>query len=237
MLRLEHLLTTGLPQRAGQAKARLMARLRQMGLRNDGSLAPTIKRWDAWVRTRAVPLLRRAWAKGKPRFPTASLVITVLILLGCAGIGVIHLQRQGERESLASELSTARSYLSKYGTEDTRNERMANAQAALAEAQDYFPDMLTSATVLERILKLAQECHVQVNEMQASPGKVQKAAMAGYVVLSVNVQAKGDLSDLQAFLDGLESGRVKAVSVDRVTIGNLDDIPLASISISAYGRQ
>ncbi len=237
MLRLEHLLPRGLPQRAGQAKARLMAQLRQIGLQNDSSLAPTIKRWDAWVRTRAIPLLRKAWVKGKPKFPTASLVITVLILLGCAGIGVIHLQRQGERESLASELSTARSYLSKYGTEETREERMADAQAALAEAQGYFPGTLTSAAVLERILKLAQECHVQVNEMEASPGKVQKAAMAGYIALSVNVQAKGDLSDLQAFLDGLESGGVKAVSVDRVTIGNLDGTPLASISISAYGRQ
>ena len=189
------------------------------------------------MQTRLLPPLERAGKEAEAKLPTVSLLIGVLALMGCVFLTVMYFQQERERQSLVSQLNTARRKLVSYGAEASRAERLSSAQALLATAQDYFPDTLSSAAVLDSILKLAQETHVRVTEVAAQPGKDTGAEGRSYVVLSVNLQVSGGLREIQAFLDGLEKGAVKAVSIDRVIVGGVRESPAASISVSAYARQ
>ena len=195
-----------------------------------------LKRQYIWVQTRLAPIMRRSWNQVKTRFVTASLVTAVLILLGCGGLGMLYFRQQGDREALIAQLDVAKRNLRRYGTEESRIERTENARAILATGQDYFPESRTSADILNDILKLARESEVQIDQIEAHSGKGEQTDAGGCSALSVNLQAKGDMSELQSFLAGLENGSVKATSVDRVTIGGVQEVPIASISISAYGR-
>ena len=189
------------------------------------------------MRTWLLPLLGRAGKEANAKLPVVSLLIGVLALMGCALLTAMYFQQGRERESLVSQLNTARRNVVNYGTEARRAERLSSAQVLLATAQDYFPDTLSSAAVLDSILRLAQETHVRITEVTAQPGKGTGAGGRSYVALSVDLQVSGSLRELQAFLDGLEKGGVKAASIDRVIVGGVEQSPVASISVSAYARQ
>jgi len=248
----KELLLRSLPQGVARLRARLASSMRALGFRLKSSLqlrvhrpnedekdsqrAPQRKRRNGWVQTQLAPIMRKSWKQVKARFITASLITAVLILLGCGGLGMLYFRQQGDREALIAQLDVSKRNLRRYGTEESRIERTENARAILATGQDYFPESRTSADILGDILKLARESEVQIDQIEAYSGKGEQTDTGGCSALSVNLQAKGDMSELQSFLAGLENGSVKATSIDRVTIGGAHEAPIASISISAYGR-
>ena len=197
-----------------------------------------VQKWkSSRIYLRSAPVVQRTWHVTRTRFATASLTVAVLILLGCVGLVFISRQQQAEQVSLTSQINVAESLLNRYGSAAARSERLAEAEALLQSFEENFPASRTTAEVFKEILALTSSVPVQIQNLEGHPSQDPKGANSNYQVLNVTFQAQGSMSELQAFIEALETGAVKAVSVERVTIGSTEDPATANITISAYGRQ
>lgn len=199
--------------------------------------APSDSQGQPSVLLRVLPVARKVWAQVRAKFTTGALVFASLVLLGSGVLAVSYFRQQDARDALLAKIESVQRAIRRYGTEESRAQSLAEAESRLLANQGYFPTGRTSASVLAELLTLAQETGVQLSSMDAYISKDSKVDPAKYSVITVNLQAKGSMEQLGAFLEGLESERVKAVSITRVTVGGVSTNPQASLSISAFGRK
>ena len=185
----------------------------------------------------SLPIVQRTWHITRTRFATASLAVAVLILIGCAGLVFISRQQQAEKASLTSKISVAESLLDRYGSATARSERLAEAEASLHRYEANIPASRTTAEVFKEIIALTSIAPVAIQNLEGHPSNEQQSANSNYRILNITFQARGTISELQTFIEALETGAIKAISVERVTIGSTEAPATANITISAYGRQ
>jgi len=189
------------------------------------------------VLVRALPVVQKGLAQVRARFAVGTLIFAVLVLLGSGVLAVNYFRQQSSRQAILDSISSVQRTTRRYGTEESRAQSLAEAESMLQANQEYFPVGRTSASVLSEILVLAQETEVEVSNMEAYVSKDPRVDPEKYTVVTVNLQAKGLIDKLEAFLDGLESDQIKAISITRVTMGGVSTSPLVSLSISAFGRK
>jgi hypothetical protein len=185
----------------------------------------------------SLPVVQKTWHLTRAKFATASLTVAVLILIGCVGLVFISRQQQAETTSLTSQISVAESLLDRYGSAAARAARLAEAETLLQGFEEDIPASRTTAEVFSEIIALTSSVPVAIQNLEGHPAQDPKSISSTYQVLNITFQAKGSMSELQTFIWALETGAVKAISVERVTIGSTEDPATANITISAYGRQ
>lgn len=185
----------------------------------------------------SLPMVQKTWNLTRTRFAIASLTIAVLILIGCVGLVFISRQQQTEMTSLTSRINVAEGLLDRYGSADVRAARLAEAEALLQSFEQSIPASRTTAEVFRELITLTSSVPVTLQNLEGHPAQDSKDINSTYQVLNITFQARGSMSELQTFIGALETGAVKAISVERVTIGSTEDPATANITISAYGRQ
>ena len=174
-----------------------------------------------------------------------ALLLCVAALAANAVMGVMYFQQQSEQESPTSELTAARGALTEYvGSASSLEEQLAAAEArlteeqlAIAEArllleQAYPPDRLSSGSILNSVLQLAQESKVNVVEVSTQPEGDEERNRHTYSTLSIDLQVTGSLRDLAAFVSKLEKGEIGTVVIDEISIAGTADPYTASLDFS-----
>jgi len=119
---------------------------------------------------------------------------------------------------------------------DDQQERLAKAQAELEEQKNAFPTMLGATELMETLLKIANEHHVdlslQTSQQPADFGDGQ------YYILTSSVSTSGKLSDLLAFIQYLEDGSIDTLKIQQqVNFSGSGDSWTAGFSITVYSQQ
>ena len=172
----------------------------------------------------------------RTKLPASAFIVVIAALLATALVGVTYLPQQRERESLASQLSAARESLREYGAGGLE-ERLAAAEARLSAEQAYFADRLSGAATLNSLLQLAQESQVTVVDMRTQPAGDEAIGNHTYSALSVHLQVAGSLTQVQAFVNRLQDGALKAVAIDEISIVGIGESPAASLDLSVWARR
>lgn len=172
----------------------------------------------------------------RTKLPASALIVVIAALLATALVGVTYLPQQRERESLASQLSAARESLREYGAVSLE-ERLAAAEAKLSAEQAYFADRLSGAATLNSLLQLAQESQVTVVDMKTQSARDEAIGNHTYSALSVHLQVAGSLPQVQAFVNRLQDGALKAVAIDEISIVGIGESPAASLDLSVWARR
>ncbi len=94
-------------------------------------------------------------------------------------------------------------------------ERLAAAQARLARAQSTLPGKPNSTQVINKILRLADECQVKAIPLTTEYWSADKTGK-GYLVLRLHLTIQGGFLEFVSFLGKLENG------FDALRIGNLN---------------
>lgn len=171
------------------------------------------------------------------RLSTLALVVIAAALIANALLGVTYFQQHRERESLASQLSAARESLREYGSAANLEERLAAAEARLKAEEALFPKELGNAATLNDVLQLAQDSQIKIVDMKTQPKRDENRGNHTYSALSVQLQVVGSLPELQAFLNKLERGALKAVSIDEISITGMKESPAGSLGFSIWSRR
>jgi len=151
-----------------------------------------------------------------------ALAIIGLALMGNGVLGFRYLQSQREQNVLASEIAAGRKSLSEYGDAASRQERLATAEAEVAVERAAFPRQLSSSGTVGALIQLAEQHALEVMDVKTQPGSEQQLGDHTYHSLSVHVQVEGAVTALRNFIKEVESGALRAASVDelRITIIN-----------------
>ena len=179
------------------------------------------------------------------------LIITFLIsaLLVTHGLlGIDYMKQSKEYEVLYSIITDVARELEQVPVPPQNLEqRLATAQTNLAYAQNAFPDRLNSTRVVNRILKLADECHVR-----AIPFTTQQWALVktgeGYLVFRLHITVYGGFSQFVDFVSKLENGLFDTITIENLNVTRpikkaeekiLPDMTspiMASLDVAIYAR-
>ena len=152
------------------------------------------------------------------------LIILLLIMASLAAYGFLGTgylkQRQGQAV-LASSITDTSQELKQVPTPPTDLEsRLAAAQARLTAAQSAFPGKPNSTQIINKILKLADECQVKaipLSTQEWSPEKTRK----GYLVFRLHMTVKGDFPQFVNFVGRLENGEFETLIIESLSVTRL----------------
>lgn len=171
-------------------------------------------------------MLKKNW-KLRVNLSTLALVIIALALAGYAVLGFTYLQSQHEQNVLASETAAGRESLSEYGDAASRQEQLAIAEAELAAERAAFPQQLSYSGAVGALIQLAEQHALQVMDVKTQPGSELQVGDHTYRSLSVHVQVEGAVTALRNFIKEVESGALRAASVDELRITVINQPPVS----------
>ena len=189
----------------------------------------------------------------RSRVAGATLIVCLVALVATAVFGVGYVQQRPVREALSTELTAARRTLEgladmsdeQRAAEDRRlQEELAAAEAelesekqALAEAkwmldQAYRYEMLSTGGVLNGAFQLAAEKRVEILAVSAEYQGRERRGDRFFATLALDVKVAGRLSDVAAFVNELERGPVKAVTIGSIVVTGEGSVHIADLELS-----
>lgn len=183
----------------------------------------------------------------KIKFSTVALVVCVAVIIANAALGVMHFQQKNEQESIASELDSAENALLEYnGNASILQEQLAVVEAWLMEEQQAVADArfmteqlnpldkLSSGTILDRLLRLARESKIEIVVISTLPEGDEEMGGLTFSTLLIDLQARGRLHDLAAFIGQLEKGHLRVVSINEISIDGSGESYDTILDFSVY---
>jgi hypothetical protein len=189
----------------------------------------------------------------RSRVSGATLVVCLAALVATAVFGVGYVQQRPVREALSTELAGARQTLEGLGdmsneqraAEDRRlQEELAVAEAelgseerALAEAewmldQAYRDDMLSTGGVLKGVFQIAAENRVEILAVSADSEGLERRGDRLFATLALDLTVSGRLAGVAAFVNELERGPVKAVTIENIAVTGEGSVHIADLELS-----
>lgn len=169
-----------------------------------------------------------------------SLLITILIIVLLVVyylLGMDYMKQRKEHEALASQIADVTQILEQMPEPPQDIEqRLAAAQASLADEQNAFPSKVSSTKVINTILKLADECDVKAIPMVTQPWSTEDVEEHGYDVFWLNVAVEGSPSKLLTFVSKLENGEFKTLILENLSLTMVDEQSevTASLELAIY---
>jgi len=103
-----------------------------------------------------------------------------------------------------------------------------------------FPTKLDSATIVYVLLQNANQNHLSIKQMSASPATELKTGgkddSSVYEVLKYTLVLDGGVPDMLGFLSTIEGGATQTAAVDQMTIANAGTGKEMTVSVAFYSR-
>ena len=96
-------------------------------------------------------------------------------------------------------------------------QRLAVAEASLATAQNAFLGKPNSTQIINRILKLADECQVKVIPLATQQWSSEKTGK-GYLVFGLQLTVQGSFDQFVNFINKLENGEFNTLSIENLSV-------------------
>jgi hypothetical protein len=172
-----------------------------------------------------------------------SLIIAMVVLLAVnCFLGMDYLRQRQRNEALTSQVAEVTQTLA-----DTPEppqdleQKLAEAEASLADAQDALPRDINGTQVINAILKLAEACEVKAIPLSTRPWSADNIGK-GYYVFRINMAISGGFPQLNSFVSKLKNGEfesivVESLSVSRVPASSGDTVSVTgSLGLAIYTR-
>jgi hypothetical protein len=167
----------------------------------------------------------------------ALLILAVLAVYLFWGTG--YLRQNSQTKALLSQLSGLRAVLAMLPDIPTDvKERLATAKAELAAAENVFTGETDSTTIINTVLRLADEAGVNGVPLYSHPWAEEQIANRVFLVFHLSVEASGDFQQIQRYLELLESNGFKTMAVEYLKVVrasvNPDAVMTAELDIAVY---
>lgn len=173
---------------------------------------------------------------------TILIIIIAVMLVVYIIFGIAIIKQQHDKESYAAQIDLLSPALqganADTGTVDTSimEQKLADAEARLAGAQEAFPSQLNNADIVNSILQIATENQVKVLPIRAQQIQSEKIAQNTYNVIRLEVTASGSLSQLQSFISGLEDGEFKTLCIENSAMTVEDKGVTVVLNLAVYAQ-
>ena len=146
-----------------------------------------------------------------------TLLISALLVTYCL-LGIGYMKQSKEYDVLYSTVTDVARELEQV-PEPPQNleQRLATAQANLAYAQGAFPSRPNSTQVINKILKLADECHVRAIPLATQQWSQVKTG-EGYLVFRLHITVHGGFSQFVNFVSKLENGLFDTITIENLNV-------------------
>jgi hypothetical protein len=103
-------------------------------------------------------------------------------------------------------------------------ERLSEAQSDYTAAQDSFPDLLNTTSIIDTVLKLAAEAEVKAIPIITQPWTIEDIGGQDYAVFRLSVTASGGFAGLADFIEQLETGNPPTLVIESMLLERATDI-------------
>ena len=165
------------------------------------------------------------------------LIIAVAVLLGAYSFLVLdYLGQCRGNEALAARITEANSALARI-PQPAQNleQRLAAAEASLAEARSSVPGDPNSTRAINTLLKLAGACQVKAIPLSTTPWTVEN----NIHVFRLSMTVTGSQPQLAGFINQLEKGEFESFTIESLDVtGSSPDesVPVtAGLGLAIYG--
>jgi len=178
---------------------------------------------------------------------TSTVIITALVVF-CVYMGMNYIKERQGQEALASQITDASQLIVELpeNTQDLE-ERLETAQARLDDEQGAFPSEINSIEVVDAVLELANDCEVNIVPIETQPQATVAVGEHDYNIFRLNVVVEGSLTQLLAFINGLEKGEFETLIIEHLEVdrdieeseeeSEEDTIPvIASLDLAVYSQ-
>lgn len=144
-------------------------------------------------------------------------IITLAIFYAVFGMG--YLKQLEQREGLNSQIAEASQTLAEMPKppEDLA-EQLALAQEQHTEAQNSFPDKVSTTQLINTILAVARNCGVSATPVATQPWTLVTVGEHKYPVLRLTLAVDGNFSQLLTFASQLEEAGYPTLLIDSLTV-------------------
>ncbi|MFC1914610.1 hypothetical protein ACFLXF_04995 [Chloroflexota bacterium] len=146
----------------------------------------------------------------------AFIIIVLLVGYGLLGIDYVK-QRQGHDALAVSMAEMARELQQIPAPAQNLEQRLAAAAASLAATQSAFPAKPNSTQIINRILKLADECQVKAIPLVTQQWSSEKAGK-GYLAFGLQLTVQGRFDQFVDFMNQLENGEFDTLVIEDLSV-------------------
>ena len=151
--------------------------------------------------------------------------------------GMSCLKQQNEQKDFSDQIAQLSPILEEElpGPDDLA-QRRTDAEEKLAARQAFLPTGISSAEILESVIRLADKSHIKDLSLCIDPLSSDNVGENEYRVLVINIKAKGNFPDLLDFIGMLEDGTIRALAINRISVIQADGMWNASLDIAVYAQ-
>lgn len=167
--------------------------------------------------------------------------MVVLLAVDCF-LGMDYLRQRQRNEGLTSQITEVNQTIANTpGPPQDLEQKLAEAEAGLADAQNALPRDINGTKVINAILKLADACQVKAIPLSTRPWSADNIGK-GYYVFRINLAISGSFPQLNSFVSKLKNGEfeslvVESLSVTRVPTSSGETVSVtASLGLAIYTR-
>jgi Tfp pilus assembly protein PilO len=154
----------------------------------------------------------------KTRKPIIIILVLVLLVVYFL-MGTDYQKQRRQHQSLISQINEATQTLAQVLPLPTDLEpRLAAAQEDLEAIKSSFPSYTNSTSIINTILKLAEEIGVKAIPLVTQPWTTESVKRQGYSVFRLNLSVTGTFTQLTNFLSRLEKGKPETLIIEYLSI-------------------
>jgi Tfp pilus assembly protein PilO len=155
--------------------------------------------------------------KSKSIITSLIIALVVLLAVNCF-MGMDYLRQRQKNEAVTSQIAEVTQTLA-----DTPEppqdleQKLAEAEASLADAQNALPRDINGTQVINAILKLADACEVKAIPLSTRPWSADNIGK-GYYVFRINMAISGSFPQLTSFVSKLKNGEFESLVVESLSV-------------------
>jgi Tfp pilus assembly protein PilO len=164
-----------------------------------------------------------------------------ILVVAYVVVGVSYLRDRQTRSGVQEQVTNGGGTLSGVGDSGQAVKKLQDQLSQLKAQTDTlakaFPTKLDSATIVYALLQNANQNHLSIKQITASPASELKSGDSGvYQVLKYALVLDGGLPDMLGFLATIEGGATQTAAVDQMTIADAGGGKEMTVSVSFYSR-
>ena len=152
------------------------------------------------------------------------LILVAALLAAYYFIGSDYLKQRRQNETFTSQIAAATQALAQVPPPPSDLEqRLAAARDGLQAATDSFAADTNDTRMVNTILRLADKIGVKAIPLGTEPWVTEKVSDRDYSVFRLNLAVTGTFTQLSTFLDRLETGELKTLVIEFLTVNRIPD--------------
>jgi hypothetical protein len=160
-------------------------------------------------------------------------------------IATDYLKQRRENETLAFRIEGMTQALAQLPTPPADpEERLRVAQSDFEATRNSFPDRLNTTSVVNTILRLAEDTGVKAIPLVTQPWQTESFSGHDYSVFRLDISVTGTFTKTVDFINGLENGELSTLLVESVSVERADEetaeegaLPVeTSVTVAVFAR-